>query len=38
VPNVAISWDADCNGNTCDAVGSGLMRADAALTATPPAP
>jgi subtilisin family serine protease len=35
VPNVSISWDTDCNGNTCDAVGSGLIRANAALAATP---
>ena len=30
---VNVSWD-DCGGN-CDAVGSGLVRADAALSATP---
>ena len=30
-----ISWDTDCGGTTCDAVGSGVLRADAALSATP---
>ena len=35
VPNVSISWDTDCGGATCNAVGSGLIRADAALAATP---
>ncbi len=30
-----ISWDTDCAGNPCDAVGSGVIRADAALAATP---
>jgi subtilisin family serine protease len=34
-PNVSISWDTDCGGATCNAVGSGLIRADAALAATP---
>jgi subtilisin family serine protease len=30
-----ISWDTDCDGTPCDAVGSGLMLADAALNAVP---
>jgi subtilisin family serine protease len=34
-PNVSISWDTDCGGAACNAVGSGLIRADAALAATP---
>ena len=34
VPAV-VSWDTDCGGTPCDAVGSGLMRADAALSAIP---
>jgi hypothetical protein len=29
------SWDTDCNGNPCDAVGAGLMQADQALANTP---
>jgi subtilisin family serine protease len=29
------SWDDDCNGKACDAVGAGLVQADAALAATP---
>jgi subtilisin family serine protease len=35
VPNVSISWDTDCGGAACNAVGSGLIQADAALAATP---
>jgi subtilisin family serine protease len=30
-----VTWDTDCNGTACDAVGAGLVQADAALTATP---
>jgi len=30
-----ITWDTDCSGTPCDAVGSGLVQADAALSATP---
>jgi subtilisin family serine protease len=30
-----ISWDTDCNGTPCDAVGAGLIQADAAIAATP---
>ena len=30
-----ITWDTDCNGTPCDAVGSGLIQADAAVAATP---
>jgi subtilisin family serine protease len=30
-----ISWDTDCNGTPCDAVGSGLIQVDDAITATP---
>lgn len=30
-----ITWDTDCGGTPCDPVGSGLVQADAALTATP---
>jgi len=30
-----ITWDTDCDGTACDAVGAGVLRADAALTATP---
>jgi len=32
---VTISWDTDCGGTPCDAVGAGLIKADAALTNTP---
>jgi subtilisin family serine protease len=35
-PNVTISWDSDCGGTTCDAVGAGVIRADAAVTAVLP--
>ena len=28
-------WDTDCDGVVCDAVGAGLLQADAAITATP---
>ncbi len=35
VPNVTISWDTDCDGTACDAVGSGVVQADAAIAATP---
>ena len=31
----AIAWDADCDGELCDAVGAGLVQADLAVTATP---
>ena len=34
-PNVTISWDATCGASACDAVGSGLIQANAALAATP---
>jgi subtilisin family serine protease len=30
-----ITWDTDCGGATCDAVGAGLVQADAAVAATP---
>jgi subtilisin family serine protease len=30
-----ITWDTDCEGTPCNAVGSGMMRADSALSATP---
>lgn len=30
-----MSWDTDCNGNVCDAVGSGLIQADQALVLVP---
>ena len=30
-----VTWDGDCAGTPCDAVGSGLVQADAALLATP---
>ena len=30
-----ITWDTDCDGTACDAVGAGLVQADAALAATP---
>jgi subtilisin family serine protease len=30
-----IAWDTDCEGTTCDAVGAGLIQADAAVAATP---
>jgi subtilisin family serine protease len=30
-----ISWDTDCAGVACDAVGAGLIQADAAIAATP---
>jgi subtilisin family serine protease len=30
-----ISWDTDCNGTPCDAVGAGLIQADAAIALTP---
>ena len=35
VPNVSISWDTDCGGAICNAVGAGLIRADAALWRLP---
>ena len=35
IPNVTIGWDTDCAGKACDPVGSGLIRADEALKATP---
>jgi subtilisin family serine protease len=30
-----ITWDTDCGGTACDAVGAGVIQADAALSATP---
>ena len=30
-----ISWDGSCDGDPCDAVGAGFVRADAAIAATP---
>lgn len=30
-----ITWDTDCGGTPCDAVGAGVIQADAALSATP---
>jgi subtilisin family serine protease len=30
-----ITWDADCSGTPCDAVGAGLLQADAALALVP---
>ena len=30
-----VSWDTSCGSTSCDPVGSGLLQADAALTATP---
>jgi subtilisin family serine protease len=30
-----ITWDTDCDGTACDAVGAGVIQADAALSATP---
>jgi hypothetical protein len=33
-----VTWDSDCDGTPCNAVGAGLVQADAALTATPEAP
>jgi subtilisin family serine protease len=30
-----MSWDTDCAGTPCDAVGSGLLQVDAAIAATP---
>jgi subtilisin family serine protease len=30
-----ITWDTDCGGTACDAVGAGVIQADAALGATP---
>jgi subtilisin family serine protease len=30
-----MSWDTDCNGTPCDAVGAGLIQVDDALAATP---
>jgi subtilisin family serine protease len=30
-----ISWDTDCDGTPCDAVGSGLVQVDAAMAAVP---
>jgi len=31
----AITWDGDCDGTPCDAVGAGLVQADGAIFATP---
>jgi subtilisin family serine protease len=33
-----IGWDTDCGGQACDAVGAGLVQADAALGLIPPGP
>lgn len=30
-----VPWDTDCSGTPCDAVGAGLLQADAAIAATP---
>lgn len=30
-----VAWDTDCDGATCDAVGAGLVQADAAVNAVP---
>jgi subtilisin family serine protease len=30
-----ITWDTDCGGTPCDAVGAGLVQADTAIAATP---
>jgi subtilisin family serine protease len=30
-----VTWDTDCSGTPCDAVGAGLVQADSALLATP---
>jgi subtilisin family serine protease len=30
-----VTWDTDCSGTPCDAVGAGLVQADAAVSATP---
>jgi hypothetical protein len=30
-----VTWDTDCGGTLCDAVGAGLVQADAAIAATP---
>jgi subtilisin family serine protease len=30
-----VTWDTDCDGTTCDAVGAGVIQADGALAATP---
>ena len=30
-----VTWDTNCSGTACNAVGAGLVQADAALTATP---
>lgn len=30
-----ITWDTDCNGTPCDAVGAGVIQVDAAIAATP---
>ena len=32
---VNVTWDTDCDGTPCDAVGSGLLQVDAAIAATP---
>ena len=32
---VNTTWDTDCDGTPCDAVGSGLLQVDAAIAATP---
>lgn len=35
---LTVSWDTMCGTRPCDPVGAGLVQADAALAATPPAP
>jgi subtilisin family serine protease len=30
-----ITWDTNCNGTPCDAVGAGVIQVDAAIAATP---
>lgn len=35
VAPATITWDTDCDGTPCDAVGAGVIQADAALSATP---
>lgn len=34
-PDVTISWDTDCSGTVCDAVGAGVIQTDAAVATTP---
>ena len=37
-PMITVTWDVTCDGNPCDAVGAGVIQADAALAATPSPP